>query len=503
MNDSEKLKEVKNNLTRQQELVARISRLFVTYNSFDIINREVPKLLASYFDFPIAAIELYDDGAGEMVFVGTYGIPAAKGPVPLRVPVGQTISGSVATTMKAVFETNVSRRSEYQFKALRTLNVETFLCVPIQFRQRVLGTLSLSDARERKDAIRLINVVQIVANHLALEFEHKGVEDKFLKTEKLYRTLFEQSPDAVVIIDLETTLPIEFNKMAFSMLGYSREEFAKLTISDYEAAESPGEIKKHVEKVLREGKDEFETKFRTKDGEIKDVLVTIRTIEISGKIVFHNIFHDITERKKAEEMLKLQGEMLENMEEGVYLIGLEDVIIKYTNPKFEEIFGYGPGEMLGSHASIVNAPTNISPEQRADEIMNVIYQTGVWQGEVNNIKKNGTPFRCYANVSIFNHAKWGKVIVAVHTDITERKQAEEELKKHRLNLEDLIEERTLQLEEAQNKLVQKERLAVLGQLAATVAHELRNPLGTIRFSIAVVKNKLKNILTKSNSSAQS
>ena len=144
---------------------------------------------------------------------------------------------------------------------------------------------------------------------------------------------------------------------------------------------------------------------------------------------------DISEQKKYEEELLLNSEMIKNMTEGVYLVGIDDVIIKYTNPKFEEMFGYNAGEMIGKHASIVNAITDKDPLERAKEIMKVIRETGEWHGEVNNIKKDGTPFWCYANGSVFDHPFHGKVLISVHTDITERKQIEESLREeNELNL---------------------------------------------------------------------
>lgn len=115
-----------------------------------------------------------------------------------------------------------------------------------------------------------------------------------------------------------------------------------------------------------------------------------------------------------------------NISEGIYLIGLNDGIIKYTNPKFEKMFGYKPGEMIGKHVSIVNAPAEKNPKQTAKEIMGIINKTGEWHGEVNNIKKDGTKFWCYANVSVFNHPIYGKVLVAVHRDITKEKKLKKE-----------------------------------------------------------------------------
>jgi PAS domain S-box-containing protein len=129
---------------------------------------------------------------------------------------------------------------------------------------------------------------------------HKGAEDKVRESETRYRTLFEQSPDAILIVDPETTLPIDFNDRMLSLLGYSQEEFAKLRVSDYEALESSEETRAHIDRVIREGEDEFETKLRTKEGKIKDVLVNAQTIGISGRIAFHNIVRDITDRKRLQ-----------------------------------------------------------------------------------------------------------------------------------------------------------------------------------------------------------
>ena len=143
--------------------------------------------------------------------------------------------------------------------------------------------------------------------------------------------------------------------------------------------------------------------------------------------VIVSIHTDITERKNTEEEMRLQSEIMTNMAEGVYLVRINDGIIAYTNPKFEKMFGYNQGEMIGKHVSIVNAPTEKTPEETAEEIVGVLERTGEWHGEVKNIKKDGTPFWCFANVSVFNHPEYGEVLVAVHTDITERKKKDKEI----------------------------------------------------------------------------
>ena len=60
------------------------------------------------------------------------------------------------------------------------------------------------------------------------------------------------------------------------------------------------------------------------------------------------------------------------------------------------------------------------------EILATLERTGQWSGEVHNVRKDGTAFWCYAKVSVFNSHRFGKVLVSVHADVTDRKRAEEE-----------------------------------------------------------------------------
>jgi len=161
---------------------------------------------------------------------------------------------------------------------------------------------------------------------------------------------------------------------------------------------------------------------------------------------------DITERKKAEDELRLYSEITVNMSEGVYAIRASDSIIVYTNPKFEQMFRYGPGELIGKHVSVINAPTEKSPQETSKEIIDVLNKKGVWHGEILNIKKDGTPFWCYAGVSTFEHTEHQKVWVTMHTDITERKKAEERLLEHQSKLKAMASEMLLTEERERQRL---------------------------------------------------
>jgi len=140
--------------------------------------------------------------------------------------------------------------------------------------------------------------------------ERKRMEKRLREAESRYRAIFDKSPLGILIIDLDG-VAVEFNEEAHRQLGYTREEFAKLTVSDYEVIETPEETRAHMQRILKTGKEEFETKYRTKTGEIRDVVNTVQVIEIDGKKFFHVVTQDITERKNAERALKIAFSELE------------------------------------------------------------------------------------------------------------------------------------------------------------------------------------------------
>ncbi len=297
------------------------------------------------------------------------------------------------------------------------------------------GELSIEvGGLERRDEIgAMARAVEVFRNNA---IEKARLDQELRESEERFRRIYDSNMIGIAYWDPSGGVA-DANDAYLNMVGYARQDleagvvrWSEMTPPEYTHLDEWG-----MQEIREQGFcSPYEKEYIRKDGTRVPILLGGAFLEGEEQTGISYAI-DITERKRAEEALRLHSEIMVNMAEGVYLVRASDGVIVYANPTFEEVFGYGPGEMVGKHVSVVNAPTEESPEETAEEIMGILDRTGVWRGEINNVKKDGTPFWCYANVSVFDHPQHGRVLVAVHTDITERKRAEETLKVSHLFLE--------------------------------------------------------------------
>ncbi len=195
--------------------------------------------------------------------------------------------------------------------------------------------------------------------------------DMFQNVEARYRMFFDHSPDGIVIIDPVTARPVEFNEMAHRQLGYSREEFAKLTISDLDVDETPEQTRAHIAEAIQKGRIDFETRHRSRQGEIRNVHVKVQSTEISGKQLYLCIWRDITDHKKAEEALARSEEKFRKAfytsPDAVNINRLEDGLYVSINPGFTEIMGYTEADIIGKSSLELNIWDDARDRQRLVE----------------------------------------------------------------------------------------------------------------------------------------
>jgi len=137
--------------------------------------------------------------------------------------------------------------------------------------------------------------------------------------------VFEQAPDAIVLIDCATARFVEFNQHAHETLGYSREEFSELTVADIDACESREQTLAHTTEVVRCGEDHFSTQHRTRDGRLLDIQVSARPLSLHDRNLLVGIWTDITDRRRAEKQVQQTTKLLAAIKDAqnLYIAGAD------------------------------------------------------------------------------------------------------------------------------------------------------------------------------------
>lgn len=184
------------------------------------------------------------------------------------------------------------------------------LSVPIFDGEKIVAVLGVGNKEEPYDADDIRQLILYMRSTWEM-VKRKRVETLLFEAEQRYRTIFNESPDGILLFDVETGKAVEFNEVAHRQLGYSREEFTDLSVSAYEVREQPEEIQAHIEAIKRLGRDDFETEHRTKSGEIRNVAVSAQSLTLGEHQYLYTIFRDITELRQAQERLKQYADSLE------------------------------------------------------------------------------------------------------------------------------------------------------------------------------------------------
>ncbi len=333
-----------------------------------------------------------------------------------------------ALTLRQVMSTGLTtiEASSSLLEAVRKMTDSSLRhLVVVDARGKFRGVISQQGMLERIG-------LELIGDNLheleALRAERKLAEQQLREREEIYSTLVNQAADTIVLIDGETLGFAEFNTVAHESLGYTREEFAKMTLTDLQAEKTPEQVRHLVKQHLQKGGNNLlEVAHLRKDGSVRMTQVSSRSVVIRGKRYLSAIWSDITERKKTEEQIKLAASVFHEAREGILITDAEGLIIS-TNRAFTNITGFQHDEVYGQTPRVLKSGRQA--RKFYTRLWQQLLQTEHWSGELWNKRKNGEEYPEQLSISAVKDTS-GKTThyVGIFSDITEHKQQQEQIER--------------------------------------------------------------------------
>src|ERR1035437_4925297 len=252
----------------------------------------------------------------------------------------------------------------------------------------------------------------------------------------LFRTLLDQSNDAILVTDPETLRFLDVNERAWSELGYSREELLSMTVFDIDP--DIVNVRTQVDQQLRQTECAIiERAHRRKDGTTFPVELNLHRVRLDREYDVA-VSRDITERKRAEEELRLSEQryrsLVENQEYMVFRLDTSHNMT-YASPAVEQVSGYQASEVTGAKFRQLIYPDDL-PSLKANFLRRLAGDTEPYEYRI--IDKTGA-IR-WVRVAARREMDGDQVvgITGILSDITARKRAEEGLRDAKQFSENLI-----------------------------------------------------------------
>ncbi len=252
---------------------------------------------------------------------------------------------------------------------------------------------------------------------------------------------------------------LDCNRLAREMLGLSDESFGKVAFYDLLTDDSPKPLLPYL-RTNNGSRASAEVRFKGKEGRPIDAVLSIGRDEDEDSDLLYIFARDISESKQKELDLLRFSNVVHYTVNPIQITDSQGNMI-YVNPAFEKASGYTKEELIGSNPNLLSSRKY--PREFWHRIWKIISAGRVWQGEVENRRKNGESLYTQLLISpIIDNDDRVVGYLGSHRDITEQKQLEQQL-------------------------MHSQKMESIGTLAAGIAHEVGNPLASISSIVQVLE----------------
>ena len=291
--------------------------------------------------------------------------------------------------------------------------------------------------------------------------ERRQGEERLAKERAFLDLAIASLPGTFWLFDRNRKL-LRWNSNLETVSGYSPEEIAEMTPSDFFVEKARPSVEESIERVFKEGASNIQGEMLSKHGSKRHYFFSARRILVDGKPCVIGAGIDITERELAEKKIHEQANLLELARDAIFVRSLDEKI-QYWNKGAEGLYGWTADEAIGSDYSKVA----YHDRESFEEAKQILLEKGEWSGEVRKLTKARREVIVASRWTLLRD-KEGKArsILVIDTDITEKKQLEAQF-------------------------LRTQRLESIGQLAGGISHDLNNILTPILMCAQTLHEEVK------------